>query len=82
MNLLKFEAEWCSSCKAQDKILNDFKDIPIVHYDVEEDLDKANEYNIRSLPTMVLIDDNGEEITRFIGTTTLDKIKEVINDSD
>ncbi len=74
MKLLKFTASWCSSCKQQSKILEDFNDIPVEEIDVEEQFELANEYGIRNLPTIILLDNEGKEKYRFIGVTPLDKI--------
>lgn len=76
MKLIKFEAPWCSGCKAQDAQLEKLKDIDIVHIDVDEDPDSANKFSIRSLPTMVILDDEDSEIKRFVGVTPSDKIQE------
>lgn len=78
MKLIKYEAPWCSGCKAQDAQLEQLENIDIVHIDVDENPDPAIEDKIRSLPTMIIKDDDGNEIKRFIGVTTADKIKEFI----
>lgn len=78
MKLFKFFAEWCTPCKKQTEILSDFKDVPVVEFDVDEESEMANKFKIKSLPTMVLVDDEENEIHRFIGLTTIDKIKEYV----
>ena len=78
MKLLKFTASWCPSCKQQSKILEDFNNIPVEEIDVEEQFELANEYGIRNLPTMILLDNEGKEKYRFIGVTTLDKIRDFL----
>lgn len=80
MKLLKFTASWCSSCKQQSKILEDFIDIPVEEIDVEDQFELADEYGIRNLPTMILLDNEGKEKYRFIGVTPLDKIRGFLNE--
>lgn len=76
MKLLKFTAGWCSSCKQQSKILEDFTDIPVEEIDVEDQFELADEYGIRNLPTMILLDNEGKEKYRFIGVTPLIKLED------
>ena len=75
--ILKFGAEWCSPCSAQDDILESVDTVPVEHIDVDESGERATEYNIRSVPTLVILND-GEEIERFIGVTQLEQIESAI----
>jgi thioredoxin 1 len=77
MELLKFEAPWCSPCKQQDDILEEFDAVPITHIDVDEDHETANEYSVRGIPTMILLDD-GEPVERWDGVTQLNEIESAV----
>jgi len=80
MKLLKFTASWCPSCKQLSKVLEDFNDIPVEEVDVEDQFELADKYGIRNLPTMILLDKDNNEIRRFVGLITLDKIREFVNE--
>ena len=79
MKLLKFGAEWCTHCKEQDTILKKFDAIPVEVIDCDNDIDDlCSKYNIMSIPTMLLID-NDEVVERFNGTISLDELNECVN---
>jgi thioredoxin 1 len=77
MKLLRFTASWCQPCKALAKNLEKANlDIPIEVYDIDENEELAMKHSIRSVPTLILINDNTEK--RMIGVKSADEIKEWI----
>jgi thioredoxin 1 len=79
MKLLRFTASWCQPCKALAKNLEKANlNIPIEVIDIDENDQKAIEYSIRSVPTLVLIDDGNEK--RMIGVKTAEEIKKWVNE--
>jgi thioredoxin-like negative regulator of GroEL len=66
MQLLKFFATWCNPCKTLTKTLEDvqfpYKVTPV---DIDQSLDLAIQYSIKSVPTMILVDDDGKTITKL-----------------
>jgi thioredoxin 1 len=81
MKLLKFYAEWCGPCKGLSKIIDGAKDkitIPIEEYDIDNEMMMAQEYKVRSVPTMVLVDDTGAEIKRQVGMVSEEKLLEFL----
>lgn len=73
MKLLKFYADWCGPCKQQSKLLKDFP-IEVQSINIEEEEELTEKYNVKNLPTLILVDDNNNELTRFHGLTQPDKI--------
>lgn len=84
MTLLKFWASYCGPCKQQTKHFEDNPlDIKIVPIDIDDDEEGlADQYKVRSIPTLILLDDSkGEEIKRWVGFTTSETINSYINET-
>lgn len=80
MKLLQFKAVWCNPCKMQTK---EFEENPVdtelVPIDVDENKeDLATKYNVRAVPTMVLVGDNDEVLNKWVGITKSSTINEFI----
>jgi thioredoxin 1 len=78
VTLKDFYADWCGPCKTQDPILDDLAEkwetVEFEKVDVEERQDVANEYQVKSLPTLVVENDDGI-VERFIGVTQAEEIE-------
>lgn len=80
--LVKFGAEWCSACKYQDLIFAnlgkaDIGDATIVTIDVDRHPDIADAFGVRTLPTMVVLED-GKEAARAVGTRSLASLRALL----
>lgn len=70
MKALKFSASWCGPCKMLATVIANAGDkitVPIENIDIDENQEKAVQYGIRGVPTMVIVDDSGNEVTRKTG---------------
>ena len=70
MKVLKFYATWCGACQGLSMVVYGFKvqvNIPFDDVNIQEQLEIAAKYGIRSVPTMVIVDDEGVEIKRQSG---------------
>jgi thioredoxin 1 len=75
--VIKFSASWCGPCKMLDKTLSTIEtSIPISVVDIDSDPTLAAEYGIRSVPTLVMIDDDGNVSKRLTGNQPAEKLKE------
>ena len=82
MKVLKFGAEWCMPCRVLNKNLENFTDCEVVKYDVDDvDEDMLSQFKIRNIPVTILLNNNDEEVKRWIGVFNVqeisDKIKEL-----
>jgi len=81
VTLKDFHADWCGPCKTQDPILDDIADdwgdVELEKIDVDESQDIANEYQVRSLPTLIIENDDGI-VERFVGVTQADDIESAL----
>ncbi|WP_343218094.1 MULTISPECIES: thioredoxin [Halobellus] len=78
VRVLDFYADWCGPCKKQDPILEDLEaeygDVDFQKIDVDEEQDLANQYQVRSLPTVV-VEQDGDIVDRFVGFTQREDIE-------
>ena len=64
---LYFSAPWCGPCRMLGPIMERVNNtIPVQKVNVDEQSDKAIQFNVRNVPTVVLLE-NGQEVKRFVG---------------
>ncbi len=83
MKLLKFYAEWCQPCKMQSQIIKRAGDkikTPIEDVDIDNNIMMSVEYQVRSVPTMVLLDDDGKEVKRQVGVLNEKQLLEFLGE--
>jgi len=74
--ILRFTASWCGPCQGLAMNLETASlDLPIEVVDIDTHSDIAQEYGIRSVPTLVMLDGN-IEIKRLIGSKTVNQLQE------
>lgn len=82
--LVLFSADWCGPCKiikpSLEKLEIELSErIKIVKADVSEAEESAKKFNIRNIPTCVLIEGD-KEIARFSGVKNDEQIKKFLGE--
>ena len=73
--IIYFTAPWCGPCRALGPIMDKLSlDIPIHKVNIDEDMKKASHYAVRSVPTLIKVDQNNNEIARSIGNKSREDI--------
>ena len=73
--ILRFTASWCQPCKSMAVILEECNtNLPIEVIDIDIHTELAVEYGIRSVPTLVILDEN-IEVKRMTGLVTKEILK-------
>jgi thioredoxin 1 len=85
VTLKDFYADWCGPCKTQDPILEDLEEewneVEFEKINVDEEQEIANEYQVRSLPTLIVENDDGV-VERFVGVTQANDIEDALESAD
>ena len=77
-HILYFTAEWCNPCKKVKPIVEELNresaDIRFQIVDADSEIDLVKSFEVRSIPTFILIED-GKEIKRVSGAQTKDQLQ-------
>jgi len=80
MKILRFTAVWCEPCKMLARNLENITtQVPIQVIDIDQEEDLARHFNVRSVPTLVMIDQDKKEVKRVVGVQSVDQLDQFIN---
>ncbi len=82
--LVDFFATWCGPCRLQGPILEQVKSrigdsASILKIDIDQNGPLAAEYNVRSVPTLILFK-NGEAVWRAVGLQQADVLEQKLRE--
>ena len=81
-HILYFTAEWCNPCKKVRPIVEELDresaDTRFQIVDADSEIDLVKSFEVRSIPTFILIED-GKEIKRLSGAQTKDQLLGLMN---
>jgi thioredoxin 1 len=77
--ILYFSATWCQPCKNFKPVIEHVsRELPVQFVDVDTSPDLVAEYGIRSVPTVILLN-NGQVLSKQAGVLTESQIKSLWN---
>ncbi len=81
MKLVKYQSAWCQSCKTQTSLLNtiDLGDIILEQVDIDNlDMQQLSKVKVHGIPTLILYDNQGNEIKRKSGALTKKQLEDFL----
>lgn len=77
--LYYYSAPWCVPCQSFGPVMDQVASvIPVVKVNVDYEADLAARTNVRSVPTVILVE-NDQEVRRFTGARSYEQIMQFIN---
>jgi thioredoxin 1 len=77
-NLVIFKAHWCKTCGPMVKVAQAANlGIPISTIDIDADPIATTEFNIRGVPTLILMEET-QVVKRYTGSMSAEQLKEFV----
>lgn len=79
--ILKFYSETCGPCRVMSKRLEGLKNVKIQEIDINDEDNETllDEWKIRTIPTVIVLAENGDFIAEFKGIVSIDRIQEALD---
>lgn len=80
MKVLKFSASWCGPCKSLEQTLEKTDlGLPVESYDIDEQAELVQKYRVRTVPTLVLVDEDGKALKVLTGAHSPAVLQDWVN---
>jgi thioredoxin-like negative regulator of GroEL len=77
--LFYYSAPWCVPCQTLGPIMDQVSAvIPVVKINVDYEANAAQQANVKSVPTVILVE-NEQEVRRFVGARNYQDVMNFIN---
>ena len=77
--LFYYSAPWCVPCQTLGPIMDQVSAvIPVVKINVDYEANAAQQANVKSVPTVILVE-NEQEVRRFVGARNYQDVLNFIN---
>lgn len=81
--LIDFWATWCGPCRMQSPVVEELDDdmgdqVKFTKMDVDENPETAQNFNIMSIPTLMIKKD-GQVVEQLVGYTPKENLEEILN---
>ena len=72
--IIYFTAPWCGPCRTFGPIVES-SGLPVQKVNIDEDQELASQYGVRSVPTLLKINDLGQELgSRIVGVQSKENV--------
>ncbi len=79
--VIKFESKWCGPCKTiqplMDKLAVKYDNITFGKIDVEVDAENTTRFKVRSVPTIVFLND-GQLVNQIVGNVAEETLRDAV----
>lgn len=69
-----YTSNWCTACVSVKPIVQSLENVEVEIIDVEKETDRAVSLGIRNIPVLRVLDENGEQVHRFVGKVSKEEI--------